>query len=77
MDSLCTVVQDQQRSKEMQIQKATSRKEEAVKAAGSLKGQVKTLTKEKSNLKEQLEVGVPLHNFFHTICQDSTATWEE
>ncbi|KAL3130663.1 hypothetical protein ABBQ38_008053 [Trebouxia sp. C0009 RCD-2024] len=54
--------QDHQRSKDIQVQKAISKKEEAVNAAGSLKGQVKTLTREKSNLKEQLEVGVPLHD---------------
>ncbi|KAL3130270.1 hypothetical protein ABBQ38_008102 [Trebouxia sp. C0009 RCD-2024] len=46
---------DQQRSRDIQVQRATSRKEEAVSAAGSLKGQLKVVNREKANLQEQVE----------------------
>ena len=47
---------------DIQVQKATSRKEEAVSAAGPLKGQLKVVTREKANLQEQVEVSVRVHN---------------
>ena len=61
--SFANLVQDHKRSKELQVQKATERKLEAVDAAGSLKGKLRALSREKSSLEEQVKVGVPLHDW--------------
>ena len=61
------MVQDRKRSKEVQVRKAASRKEEAVSAAGSLRGKLTLANREKETLKETVEVSVPLHATFRLV----------
>ena len=60
-------MQDHKKSKDIQVRKAASRKEEAVSAAGSLRGKLTLANREKETLKETVEVSVPLHETFRLV----------